>query len=264
MAAPKSFSVFLDPNFIITGGDDEYFTMTGTKREEVVGKNIFEVFPETPESAAAEGGKTLRKSLLKVVRTGQSDEMPVVRWDIETKGGTFAVRYWKVVNTPILENGILTGIENRAEDVTYDAETKILEEQAELARKAYVRDHPMVLTIALSAFLSAIILLALPNIENSSALDVLLPRWMEVLWVVVYGIGGAMAAYGIYRRQPRYEVTGLILLSSSLLIDIVAIYVYRGAGGGLVSTVLFGTSIGAAIRALGLTRRHKNRKGTER
>ena len=61
----------------------------------------------------------LRASLLRVLKTREPDQMPIVRYDVQGARGPFQARWWQVVNTPILgDDGFVKWIIHRAEDVT--------------------------------------------------------------------------------------------------------------------------------------------------
>ena len=95
----------LDPNFFILAASDNYLRATMTRREDIVGQHLFDVFPDNPADAPA-AFRNLRASLERVVRDRVPDSMDVQRYDIRRPGGEFEERYWSVVNTPILrENG---------------------------------------------------------------------------------------------------------------------------------------------------------------
>jgi signal transduction histidine kinase/ActR/RegA family two-component response regulator len=93
-----------------------------TKREEILGRNVFDVFPDNPEDVGSTGGTSLRASLDRVLRDRVPDSMSVLKYDIrrpESEGGGFEVRYWSPVNSPVLRaDGTVGAIINRVEDVT--------------------------------------------------------------------------------------------------------------------------------------------------
>ncbi|WP_228058470.1 PAS domain-containing sensor histidine kinase [Nostoc sp. LEGE 12447] len=109
-------------DFVIVGGSDAYFRATKTKREEVVGRHLFEVFPDNPDDPKANGVRNLRASLESVLKHRQPHTMVVQKYDIrrpESEGGGFEERYWTPTNSPVFdENGEMTHIIHRAEDVT--------------------------------------------------------------------------------------------------------------------------------------------------
>lgn len=114
--------LILLPDLRIAAVSDDYLRATMTIREEIVGRHIFDVFPDNPEDPAATGTANLRASLERVLRTRCPDAMAVQKYDIrrpESEGNGFEVRYWSPVNTPILDaDGNLVYINHRAEDVT--------------------------------------------------------------------------------------------------------------------------------------------------
>jgi PAS domain S-box-containing protein len=120
-SAPGMYLV-LRPDFVIVAVSDAYLRATMTKREEILGRGLFEVFPDNPDDAHANGEKTLRSSLETVLATRAPHTMAVQKYDIrkpESEGGAFEARYWSPVNSPLLgPDGAVTGIIHRVEDVT--------------------------------------------------------------------------------------------------------------------------------------------------
>jgi len=93
-----------------------------TRREDILGRGLFDVFPDNPDDPAATGVRNLRASLARVVVGRRADAMAVQKYDIrrpESEGGGFEERYWSPVNSPVLgEDGSLAYIIHRVEDVT--------------------------------------------------------------------------------------------------------------------------------------------------
>lgn len=117
-SAPDLYLV-LEPDLRIVAASDAYLVATMTTREAIVGRGLFEVFPDNPEDPAATGERNLRRSFETVLRTGQPHTMPVQKYDIRRpEGGGFEERYWSPVNTPIVADGRVTHIIHRVEDVT--------------------------------------------------------------------------------------------------------------------------------------------------
>lgn len=109
----------LSPDLIILNATNAYLEATEVKREEAVGKHIFDVFPDNPADIEATGVAMLRHSLQEVIRTRQPHTMAVQRYDIKVEGGAFEVRHWSPVNAPVLgADGELIAIIHRVEDVT--------------------------------------------------------------------------------------------------------------------------------------------------
>lgn len=120
-ASPGLF-LALSPALNIVAVSDAYLLATMTKRSEIVGKHIFEVFPDNPDDPVADGVANLRASLKKVLETRLPDIMEIQKYDIQKPaalGGGFEVRYWSPLNYPVLDaDHRLVYIIHRVEDVT--------------------------------------------------------------------------------------------------------------------------------------------------
>ncbi|HEX7704891.1 MAG TPA: ATP-binding protein [Thermoanaerobaculia bacterium] len=117
-AAPGAY-VVLDPDFVIVAVTDAYLRATLTVREEIIGRVMFEVFPDNPDDPEATGTRNLRASLTTVLETGAPHAMPLQKYDIRRPdSGEFEERYWKPLNTPVLIDGRVEYIIHSAEDVT--------------------------------------------------------------------------------------------------------------------------------------------------
>ncbi|GAA2387406.1 hypothetical protein GCM10010420_08040 [Streptomyces glaucosporus] len=119
-AIPTPLSV-LTPDLVITAANRAYLEIAGRTREEVVGRPLFEVFPENPNDPEADGARNLRASFQRVLDTGKPDTMLLQRYDIPVPGtdGEYQERYWSPLNTPVLgPDGSVVLIINRVEDAT--------------------------------------------------------------------------------------------------------------------------------------------------
>lgn len=95
-SAPGLYLV-LDPGLIIVAVSDAYLRATMTQREEILGRGIFEVFPDNPDDPAATGVSNLRASLQRVLQSKVSDTIAVQKYDIrrpQSEGGAFEERTW--------------------------------------------------------------------------------------------------------------------------------------------------------------------------
>jgi signal transduction histidine kinase/ActR/RegA family two-component response regulator len=121
-SAPGLYLV-LTPDFTIVAVSEAYLQATMTKREEIMGRGIFEVFPDNPEDPAATGVKNLSASLNRVLQNRLPDTMAVQKYDVRrpaAEGGQFEERYWSPINSPIFndDNDEVAHIIHRVEDVT--------------------------------------------------------------------------------------------------------------------------------------------------
>lgn len=117
-----SLYMVLDPALNIVALSNKYLHATQTRREEIVGRYIFDVFPDNPDDPHATGVRNLKTSLQTVIETGEAHTMAIQKYDIRVSGDEgpkFVERYWSPVNCPVfgLDKELLY-IVHRVEDVT--------------------------------------------------------------------------------------------------------------------------------------------------
>jgi len=120
-SAPDRYLI-LSPYLHIVAVSDAYLQATMTKREDILGRALFEVFPDNPDDPNATGVHNLKLSLDQVLKTRTTNTMAVQKYDIrrsEAEGGNFEERYWSPVNSPVLDSdGNIRYIIHRVEDIT--------------------------------------------------------------------------------------------------------------------------------------------------
>ncbi len=96
--------LLLTPEFVIEDMNRAYLAVAGRTREELLGRNVFDAFPDNPEDPGATGVRELSASLGRVLATGQPDALSMQKYDVEVPGkpGVFAPRYWCPVHAPVL------------------------------------------------------------------------------------------------------------------------------------------------------------------
>jgi two-component system sensor histidine kinase VicK len=118
--APNMYLV-LSPGLYILTASDLYLEATETTREAIVGKHIFEAFPENPELPDADGVQNINASLQEVLATKKPHYMSIQRYDVpdNSNPGSFIPRYWDPSHTPVLdEHGEILYIIQLATNVT--------------------------------------------------------------------------------------------------------------------------------------------------
>ncbi|GAA2305618.1 SpoIIE family protein phosphatase [Streptomyces caniferus] len=113
--------LLLTPQLVIADVNEALLRRAGRDRSQLIGRPLFEVFPDNPDDPDASGMRNLRASLERVVATGASDTMALQRYDVEARGrpGVFEERYWSPVNAPVLDaEGRVRLIVHRVEEVT--------------------------------------------------------------------------------------------------------------------------------------------------
>jgi PAS domain S-box-containing protein len=115
-ASPNPY-VLLDLSLTIVGMNDAYLQVTMRKREDLLGRNMFEAFPSDPDSSSH---RQLRGSLEKVIREQVADHLSLIEYAIPLPNGQgFEERYWSATHTPLFNhNGEITFILQHTVDVT--------------------------------------------------------------------------------------------------------------------------------------------------
>jgi PAS domain S-box-containing protein len=109
----------LTPELKIAAVSDAYLKATMTRRAEITGRGLFEIFPDNPGDPKATGTSNLRTSLNRVLKNAEPDTMAIQKYDVRRPDGVFEERFWSPVNSPVLgANREIEYIIHRVEDVT--------------------------------------------------------------------------------------------------------------------------------------------------
>ena len=109
----------LDPRLRIVAVTEAYLHATMTHRAEILGRDLFDVFPDNPDDPSATGTRNLRTSFERVLHDKVADTMAVQKYDIRKPDGEFEERFWSPINHPVLDDaGRVIWIIHRVEDVT--------------------------------------------------------------------------------------------------------------------------------------------------
>ncbi|MFE9774511.1 PP2C family protein-serine/threonine phosphatase [Streptomyces sp. NPDC005931] len=111
----------LTPELVYADVNEAYARGSGRSRDQLVGRYLFDVFPDNPNDPHATGTRNLEASLFRVLSTGERDTMALQRYDVESadRPGEWEKRYWSPVNTPVLgAEGKVVLIVHRVEEVT--------------------------------------------------------------------------------------------------------------------------------------------------
>ena len=134
----------LSPDLTIVAVSENYLKATMTERSSIIGRYLFDVFPDNPDDADATGVSNLGRSLGIVLKDRKPHKMDWQKYDIRKPDGTFEVRYWSPLNTPVLnvqQEVIL--IIHQVEDVTETVRLRIQHEkdEEELRHKAILMEN---------------------------------------------------------------------------------------------------------------------------
>jgi PAS domain S-box-containing protein len=88
------------PHYTIVAASAQHLRHGGVKKEDILGKSLFEVYPGNP---TAESGKnSLKASLDHVIKYKEAHQLPMQRFDVANEEGVFIERYWQAENKPVL------------------------------------------------------------------------------------------------------------------------------------------------------------------
>ncbi|MEU1535977.1 PP2C family protein-serine/threonine phosphatase [Streptomyces fagopyri] len=120
-AVTPSPCMVLDPDFVIADANEAACRVTCRAREELLGRYLFDAFPDNPAHPEGGGRTNLHASLDRVLCSREPDTMAPQKYDIPVAGqpGAFEERWWSAINTPVLgPDGRVAWILHRGEDVT--------------------------------------------------------------------------------------------------------------------------------------------------
>jgi len=121
-SAPGLYVVLRPDDYEILAASDAFLEATMTRREDIVGRGLFQVFPDNPAEPDADGVRNLTASLARVTANRRADVMAVQRYPVRrpaSEGGEFEERWWSPVNSPVMgPDREIAYIILRVEDVT--------------------------------------------------------------------------------------------------------------------------------------------------
>lgn len=115
--SPNAY-VLLSPDLVLIDINQAHLRFTGYKREDVLGRHVFDVFPVTDKAQMEELGRSFDH----VIKAKVEDTIPLLHYPIldnRSEKGKWKDQYWRVTNIPILnEDGEIQFILNHATDIT--------------------------------------------------------------------------------------------------------------------------------------------------
>ena len=104
-ASPNPYTM-LTRDFCYAGVNQAYLDVVGRQRDDLIGRNLFDMFDGGGQSEQArENARQLRSSFERVLKTGEADHLALIHYPIEitdSDGQTrIDDRYWSATHTPI-------------------------------------------------------------------------------------------------------------------------------------------------------------------
>jgi PAS domain-containing protein len=113
--------LLLTPEFVVADANQAYLDATHRTRDQIVGRGVFDAFPDNPSDSHATGVQDSKASLGRVLATGKADVRSFQRYDVEVPGrpGVYQARYWNSVNAPVFgPDGQIVLITHQLEEIT--------------------------------------------------------------------------------------------------------------------------------------------------
>lgn len=116
---PGKMLILTPGDYRIAAVTDEYAQAIMLDRAALLGRRVFEIFPDDPSEPEAVGVRNLRTSLQRVESLRVSDVMNLQRYPVRQPDGAFQERFWLPKNKPLLDSaGNIIFIVHQVEDVT--------------------------------------------------------------------------------------------------------------------------------------------------
>lgn len=215
---------------------DALLEKVGAKREDVVGHNVFEAFPDDPD-----GAQLLKSSLDRVIATHRPDELPVLRYDVGDRCCYWRLKHWPVFN----DDGELVAIDQVAEDLTADVALERL--KFKRRHRAYLFQNGFVALVAL-LFLVTSISFFLDPVAIERAVPPVPPY--DYYWNAIYLVGSIMVLFGLFSRRVGVEAAGHTVLVPGLVLNDVLAALTIGVHATTFIVAVF--AIASGLRAYGL------------
>lgn len=124
------------PRFTIMAASENFLNITEKSKDDLIGKGIFEGFPPNPDSP--QDIEALIASFHEVMTIKKRLTLSVQRYDFPAEGNSFVNRFWRIVNTPVLNHqGDVAFIINTGEDITHEIMAGRQEKKIKSLQKAH-------------------------------------------------------------------------------------------------------------------------------
>jgi PAS domain S-box-containing protein len=108
-----------DPTFTILEENEAHATIAMVNREDVINKPMLDAFPDTSDEYIKTGVSQLRESIRRVIKTGKTDTMPRLNYDLRDHTGEYTTKYWSVSHHPVFDkDGKVMAVYQATEDIT--------------------------------------------------------------------------------------------------------------------------------------------------
>ena len=211
------------PRFTIVAATDDYLATTYTKRNEIIGKGLFEIFTDNPHNNIGTGRKNITYSLDQVIQNRQPHHLNDQRYDLYNPiKKNFEFRIWKLYSNPVVDKSgevqyIIHRIEDRTGKITVDAS-----EQEENARRLEQSEQQVRAIIESAPFPIGVYLGKEMRIQflNQSIIDVW-GKGPDVIGKTYFEVLPELEGQQIYEQLDQVYMTGIPLHKRNQRVDLV-------------------------------------------
>jgi len=113
-------TVLLGSDFVIRAATPAYTAVTRRHLDDLLTRNVFDAFPDNPQTPDEHSTVKLAASVDEVFRSGKAQRMPPLRYDIPDprRSGRFIEKRWMVVAKPVILDDEVIGTSVRGYDLT--------------------------------------------------------------------------------------------------------------------------------------------------
>lgn len=132
------------PDIIVLDVNDAFLDRLDLKREEMIGRPLFDIFPHNPDDPEDSGIEALRHSILQAVETRQVQVLPAQRFPVRKKlphgEVIFEERFWNAFNAPVLsDDGTVLCVYHATTEVTKEVRAEIAMRRSEERFRSLVK-----------------------------------------------------------------------------------------------------------------------------
>lgn len=102
--SPNAY-ILLERDFTLVAANQAFLRVTGRRREELIGRKLFDAFPAAPGRSSREAIRRVQESLERTFAAGQRDMLALVEYPLARQtaaGPVFEERYWSATHVPVL------------------------------------------------------------------------------------------------------------------------------------------------------------------
>ena len=116
---PSAYLV-MDVDLVIVDANEAYLRLLGRRREDLVGRWVFDAFPPTADALDEDGRNPLQVSFETVRDTGRTDVLPLYQYGVvDPASGEVVERHWSLISAAVRgSDGRVALVVQRVEDVT--------------------------------------------------------------------------------------------------------------------------------------------------